>query len=135
MRTPVFIILLFVGAFAAFAFYRRFISKAPIYYTDALSNNYNAQTIPPFGIFIKTSELGNDELLNHELIHWQQFKEKGLLSFYYQYIKQLIKFGYDKAPFEKQARINESDFCIENYTFCVKNGLAQTVYNPEFRNN
>ena len=44
----------------------------PVFYKKKLLNNYNARTIPPFGIYIKDSEKENKELLNHELIHWKQ---------------------------------------------------------------
>ena len=42
--------------------------------------------------------------------------------------------GYDANPYEIEARYRESDFCKSNYTFCVRNGLAKTVHNPNFRN-
>lgn len=43
------------------------------------------------------------------------------------------QFGYDKMPMEIEARKNESDYCKNNYTECVRNGTAKTVYNPNFR--
>lgn len=105
----------------------------PVYYKNKLIKNYNARTIPPFGIFIKESERNNDELLQHELIHWKQYQEKGLINFYHHYITELKKHGYDNMPMEKEARINESEYCQDNYTECVRSGEAQTIYNPNFR--
>ena len=43
------------------------------------------------------------------------------------------QFGYDKMPMEMEARANESDYCKENYTECVRNGKSNTVNNPNFR--
>lgn len=105
----------------------------PVFYKKKLLNNYNARTIPPFGIYIKDSEKENKELLNHELIHWKQYQDKGLVKYYADYSKQINEFGYDKMPMEKEARVNESEYCKDNYTECVRNGLSNTVHNPNFR--
>ena len=43
------------------------------------------------------------------------------------------QYGYDKMPMEKEARKNETEYCKENYTGCVRTGQAQTVFNPNFR--
>jgi hypothetical protein len=105
-----------------------------IYYVGKLPNNFNAQTIAPFGIWIKESEKDNQNLLLHELVHWKQYQDKGLLQFYYDYFTQIAKYGYDNAPMEIEARANEVPFCQTNYTECVQNGTAKTVFNPNFRN-
>ena len=104
-----------------------------IYITNKLPKNFNATTIPPFGIYINESEKDNQALIKHELIHWKQYQEKGLLHYYLDYFRQLKKFGYDKMPMEEDARKNENGFCKENYTECVRDGTAKTVHNPDFR--
>lgn len=114
--------------------FQRTRKDTPIFYRKKMLGNYNARTIPPFGIYVLESQRNNSALLNHERIHWKQFKEKGLLGFYIDYANQLAKHGYDAMPMEIEARVNESDYCRENYTDCVRNGLSNTVYNPTFRN-
>ena len=104
-----------------------------IYIWNKLPKNFNAATIPPFGIYLNECEKDNNALLDHELIHWKQYQEKGLFHYYLNYFQQLEKFGYDKMPMEEDARENESTFCKENYTECVRDGTANTVHNPDFR--
>lgn len=122
-----------VAAFSAYSWLQRNRMQPPIFYREKLPGNYNAQTIPPFGIFILESQKENKALLDHELIHWRQYQEKGLIPFYNSYFAQLKRYGYDLAPMEIEARANETDFCKTNYTECVRNGQAKTVFNPNFR--
>lgn len=104
-----------------------------VFYTKKLPGNFNAQTIPPFGVFINESQKDNHELLNHELIHWQQYQKMGLFKFYLKYLKQYNQYGYDKMPMELEARRNESKWVQDNYTQAVQNGYAKTVKNKNFR--
>jgi hypothetical protein len=105
----------------------------PVYVRKSLSGNYNAITIPPFGIFITEKEKDNQALLDHEMVHWRQYQQMGLIPFYLEYARQKKEYGYDKMPLEIEARHNESLYCQTNYTDCVRNGSAVTVYNPDFR--
>ncbi|MEL6356679.1 MAG: hypothetical protein AAFQ37_07075 [Bacteroidota bacterium] len=104
----------------------------PIYYLKSLPFGFNGLAIPPFGIFIKDDLKNNSELLLHELVHWKQFQREGLLLFVLNYSLSSINYGYDGNLYEVEARFNEDDFCKSNYTYCVRNGLAKTVYNPSF---
>lgn len=122
-----------LGALAVYTIYKRYSNKIPVYYVDSIAANFNARTIPPFGIFIKKSQKNNTALLNHELIHWNQFKNLGLLGFYTTYITEHIKNGYDLNRLEIEARKNESNYCRNNFTACVRSGESKTVYNPNFR--
>lgn len=122
-----------LGALAVYTIYRRYSNKIPVYYVDSIAANFNARTIPPLGIFIKKSQKNNTALLNHELIHWNQFKNLGLLGFYTTYITEHIKNGYDLNRLEIEARKNESNYCRNNFTACVRSGESKTVYNPNFR--
>lgn len=106
--------------------------KPKVYLRKKMFNNYNARTIPPFGIYILESQKDNKALLEHEMIHWRQYQEKGLIKFYLDYSNQLSQYGYDKMPMEIEARFNESDFCKQNYTHCVRNGISNTIFNPNF---
>jgi len=122
-----------LGALAVYSTFRRYSTNIPIYYVDSIAANFNARTIPPVGIFIKKSQRNNADLLKHELIHWKQFQKLGLLKFYTTYIKEHIKNGYDNNRLEIEARQNESKYCRNNFTACVRSGEAKTVYNPNFR--
>jgi hypothetical protein len=122
-----------LGALAVYTIYRRYSNKTPVYYVDSIAANFNARTIPPLGIFIKKSQKNNTALLKHELIHWNQFKNLGLLGFYTTYISEHIKNGYDLNRLEIEARKNESNYCRNNFTACVRSGESKTVYNPNFR--
>jgi hypothetical protein len=104
-----------------------------IHYVDSIPGNFNGITIPPIGIFINKDAMGNEQLLKHELIHWRQYQRMGLGRYYYDYARDYLKVGYDAHPMELEARAEESAYCRENYTECVRNGTAKTAYNPKFR--
>ena len=97
------------------------------------NSKYNAITIPPFGIFIKKEHRDNENLLNHEIMHWEQFRKLGLIKFYSNYIEEFKKLGYDDMPMEIEARFNESPYCKLNYTECVRKGFAKTICDENFR--
>lgn len=99
---------------------------------DHLPGGYNAMTVPPIGIFLKRSQVNNTQLFDHEMIHWQQYRDRGTVLFYVDYMLGLLA-GYDEHPMEIEARFNENDFARYNYTYAVRNGLANTLYDPTFR--
>lgn len=100
---------------------------------DELPFGFNAMTIPPIGIFVSRCNLDNEKLLRHELIHWKQYSERGLVGYYLGYALQALQFGYDKMPMEHEARWNEDAYAKSNYTEAVRSGDADTVYDPDFR--
>jgi len=104
-----------------------------VFYRKRLFNNYNGYIVPPFGIFIKESERDNTALMEHELMHWKQFQREGFAAFLFHYGKEAYQKGYDKNPYEIEARTVETGYCKENYTDCVRSGKAVTVHNPQFR--
>jgi hypothetical protein len=118
----------FVGL-CLFSFYMRKKEKVNIYYVKKLPRNYNGLIIPAVGIFIKESD---QDLLEHELIHWEQYRKEGLLMIPKYIINNIIN-GYDKNSYEVEARVNESQYCRYNYTECVRTGESSTAYNPNFR--
>lgn len=107
--------------------------EPPVYYKKKLLGNYNARTLPPFGIYIQEAHKGNAALLEHEKIHWQQYRRMGLIGFYLTYLYENAVYGYDCNSLEIEARANESEYCRQNYTECVRNGIAKTIHNPQFR--
>ena len=136
MKTGHIILVISGAAVVGFAIYNNIQKKLqipPIRIRKSLNKNYNARTIPPFGIYVKESEKDNYALIAHEIEHWKQYQSMGLFNYYLTYISELKKHGYDNMPMEQEARKNESDYCKDNYTECVRNGLAETVYNPDFR--
>lgn len=122
-----------VGGFIIFNIIQRARKSIPVFFKKSLFKKYNARTIPPFGIYIKESEKDNKELVDHEKVHWKQYQKNGLINYYKNYLKQLKKYGYDKMPMEQAARKNETEYCKQNYTKCVRTGESKTVYNPVFR--
>lgn len=129
-------ILIGVGAVLAVDFAIAKINKTPkIIYLNKLPLNYNAQTIPPFGILIQSEDKNNTNLLKHELVHWEQYRKTGAIIFYLKYAFQKIFYGYDKMPIEIEARekVGESEYCITNITDCVRNGQSITIFDPNFR--
>ena len=112
------------------------IHKNPkIFYIEHSKINYDAQTLPPIGIFILKEYTQNKMLRDHELIHWKQYRRMGAILFYLKYITEYLLFGYDKHPMEIEARIKtgEKEECIKNMTNCIRSGKAKTVFNKEFR--
>ena len=108
-------------------------SKPDLFIRDSLPGNFNALTLPPIGIFVRRDQAQNAALLNHELVHWKQYQQMGLLRYYATYAGQYFRDGYDKMAMELEARSNETTWCQENYTECVRRGMAATVNNPNFR--
>ena len=106
-----------------------------IFYRKKLTGNYNARTIPPFGIYILESEKDNELLIKHELVHWEQYQKLGLFRYYIEYVNQLTQFGYDEMPMQLEARYLEDEAVRTNYTEAVRNGDAVTIYDPDFRRN
>jgi hypothetical protein len=104
-----------------------------IFYVDHVPGNFNGICLPPLGIFIDQRNQANTELLKHEMVHWRQYQRMGLGPYYYNYLRDFIKVGYDAHPMEREARANESAYCRDNYTECVRNGKAKTAFNPNFR--
>jgi len=134
MRLLATISLLAVGGFILYNEYAKK-NKPKIIVRKKLAGNtnFNAMTIPPFGIFIDEKQKDNKALLDHEMVHWKQYQELGLLKYYGKYMSETSDGGYDNSAMEKEARTNESGYCQDNYTECVRNGVAQTVHNPNFR--
>lgn len=129
-------ILLGIGAIIAIDYLIAQSHTQPkITYHKKLPFNYNAQTLPPFGIKIKEEHKDNKLLLTHELVHWQQYQRAGAILYYGRYLFEMAIYGYDEMPMEIEARkyVGESNHCQHNYTDCVKHKKAITVANLNFR--
>jgi hypothetical protein len=81
------------------------IKKNIIYYTPIdIPGTQMAATIPPFGIFIEKQYKKNKSLLNHEMVHWDQYNRMGFFGFYSTYLSEYLKYGRKYGPMEKEAR-------------------------------
>lgn len=106
-----------------------------VYYVRYIPAGYTAITLPPFGIFIHESQRGNKTLLLHELVHWCQYLQHGLIGYYAGYLADHARYGYDRNPWEIEARIKSGEAPKNwiNYTDAVRSGNSLTVYNPLFK--
>lgn len=129
------ILLAFTGLIIADYMFAKINTKPNFIIKDELPFNYNAQTIPPFGIFITKEQSHNKKLIEHEMTHWKQYNKMGSLLFLLSYLIEKGVYGYDEMPLEIEARkkVGESVFCQKNYSYCVKNGHSITVKNNAFR--
>ena len=89
--------------------------KIKIYYVNSLPGKYRGMCIPPLGIFILKKHRGNNKILQHDLVHWTQYKKQGFIDFYLRYLLEFIFIGYDKMPMEMEARKNETLYNRNNY--------------------
>lgn len=74
---------------------------------------FRALMIPHVGILIKEEYKDDITLLEHEMVHWRQYKRMGSVIFMIRYLFQFIFIGYDAMPFELEAR--QTDECLWNY--------------------
>ena len=81
------------------------IKKETIYYIPFdIPGSQMAATIPPFGIFIEKKYEKNIDIINHEKVHWMQYKRMGLFDFYVTYFYEYFKYGRINGPMEIEAR-------------------------------
>lgn len=57
----------------------------------------------------KEELLKNRRWLQHELVHVEQYKQKGFLKFLLLYLWESLKHGYQKNKFEVEARAKENE--------------------------
>lgn len=65
---------------------------------------FHGVTLPPFGIYILEEKLSDVRLVDHEQVHWEQYKRMGLVRYYLTYLWQVMRYGYWNAPMEREAR-------------------------------
>ena len=94
---------------------------------------YNGFCLPFFGVVLNAKQAGNTLLIEHEMVHWHQFKRYGLLGFMARYLYHACTVGYDRNPLEVEARFREPDYVKYRYTDAVRKGESLTVSNPDFR--
>jgi hypothetical protein len=87
-----------------------FPKEAKVYYSRWFPLYFRGIMIPYFGIIIRSKYRGNFELIEHEQIHWRQFRRMGALVFLVRYFLQLVFIGYDTMPMEMEARQHEDEY-------------------------
>lgn len=69
---------------------------------------FDAITLPPFGIYMKDEYVADKILLYHELVHWRQYQDYGswAIVFYARYLYYWVTapFSYYKNKLEVEAR-------------------------------
>ncbi len=90
--------------------------KPEIYYVQRVLPPYRAVTIPPFGIFISRQYKGNEKILNHEMVHWNQYQKMGFFAFYFKYFFQRLTIGYNEMPMEMEARYEEDEYTKKHFS-------------------
>lgn len=101
-----YIILFALLLFISYVFFLNLKAKQQdpkIKYVKRLPKPRSGITIPPFGVYIKEDMKGKIE--EHELCHWKQYQERGLSKFYYDYFRNLAKYGYEENPMEKECSV------------------------------
>jgi hypothetical protein len=70
----------------------------------------SAMTIPPLGILIRAGR-DSERLRRHELAHWKQYQQRGLLRYYVGYLLAWSRcgFSYQAHPWEIEARAAAAD--------------------------
>lgn len=80
-----------------------------VYLPFDIPGNQMASTIPPFGIFIESTYQNENSqeacsILTHELVHWEQYKRMGLVSFHYTYVSAYLNSDRINHWMEEEAR-------------------------------
>lgn len=60
--------------------------------------------LAPWGIFVLPEHLNNQRLIDHEQVHWKQWRRMGTVRYYLTYLWQALRYGYRNAPMEREAR-------------------------------
>jgi hypothetical protein len=75
-----------------------------------INKRFAAITLPPVGIFIRPEwwythrYTAHARLLRHELAHWDQYRQRGAIRYYWDYLTLAARHGYKDHPMEIEAR-------------------------------
>lgn len=67
--------------------------------------NYGAITTPWRTIYVRKDKMGDEGLINHELVHISQIEKYGPVVWTIKYLYYNFKYGYYNNPFEVEARL------------------------------
>jgi hypothetical protein len=65
------------------------------------------------GVIVRSDRVNDLRLLAHEFVHVEQYERLGMESFLLEYIQQLNEHGYQKAPFEQEAKAKAMKACLD----------------------
>ena len=69
---------------------------------------FGAITLPGRKIVMLEHHIDDEQTINHELVHVEQYERMGTRRFLIRYAWSLIRHGYHKSKFEVEARENEN---------------------------
>jgi len=69
---------------------------------------FHGVALAPWGIYILPAAIHSQRLIRHEQAHWRQWQRMGTVRYYATYLWQIVRYGYENAPMEVEARAAEN---------------------------
>ena len=69
---------------------------------------FHGVALAPWGIYILPAAMHSQRLTRHEQQHWRQWQRMGAVRYYATYLWQIVRYGYQNAPMEVEARNAEN---------------------------
>ena len=69
---------------------------------------FHGVALAPWGIYIRLAAMHSQRLIRHEQAHWRQWLRMGTVRYYATYLWQIVRYGYENAPMEVEARAAEN---------------------------
>ena len=69
---------------------------------------FHGVALAPWGIYILPAAMHSQRLIRHEQAHWRQWLRMGTVRYYATYLWQIVRYGYENAPMEIEARAAEN---------------------------
>jgi len=86
---------------------RRSLKSDPKFIKMNLPGDRKAVTMPPFGVYIEPEHKDDEMVIKHEMCHWQQYQDRGLVDFYRDYFRMKANNDYENNPMEQECFIAE----------------------------
>lgn len=67
---------------------------------------WRGMTLWPYILLRDAPGGSTNDVLRHEMVHWNQIEHFGMIGFYLRWVWWTIRYGYEKNPFEREARGN-----------------------------
>jgi len=85
----------------------RSLKRDPKFIKVPLPGDRKAVTMPPFGVYIEPDVAKDPSVIKHEMCHWDQYQDKGLIDFYREYFHLKANNDYQNNPMEQECFIAE----------------------------
>ena len=69
---------------------------------------FHGVALAPWGIYILPAAMHSQRLIRHEQAHWRQWLRMGTVRYYATYLWQIVRYGYENARMEVEARAAEN---------------------------